>query len=167
LKRKYAIDASIHDCFNFRVSLKTNQKLLIYYKIVLFFRILFAHRSFSVRGTGYDEPQFWRRIRLPNGRLWTNACVSLFLDIHIDTQTVTGGYNMSEFRQICRRGICRRMRFYRFCSEDRRGAVYLWVQAKCNLSSLFTNEFVSTMIYLNFLDTRFSSTFTQFSRADF
>lgn len=128
MKRKYAIDASIHDCFNFWMLLKKkNQNFLMYYKIMFFFRFSFTLRSFSVRGTGYDEPQFWRRIRLPNGRLWTNACVSVFLDIHIDTQTVTGGYNMSEFRQICCRGICRRMRFIRFCSEDRRCAVYLWV----------------------------------------
>lgn len=137
----------------------------MYNKILFFFRMLFAHRSFGIRRTGHDESQFRGRICLPDGRLWTNACVSVFLDIHIDTQTVTGGYNMSEFRQICRRGVCRRLRLHGLCSKDRRSAVYLWVQAKCNPSSLclLISLFLKNVILS--LDTRYS--FTLFSPADF
>lgn len=122
-----------------RVHNKTEKFKIYLSMFYIIFWISYTHRSFSVRRIGYDEPKFRGRIRLPDGCLWTNACVSIFLDIHIDTQTVTGGYNMSEFRQICRRSICRRMRFFRLCSENRCSTVYLWVQAKCNLSSLFTN----------------------------
>lgn len=94
------------------------------YRFVPFSKTSPVRRSLSVRRTGHDESQLRGRVRLFNGRFWTDARVPVFLDIHIDTQTVAGGYNMFEFRQIRGRGIRRRVRFLGPRSENGRGLVY-------------------------------------------